>query len=83
VHELDDVRGDALLALGQRLDPAVLDDLHDLLFDRLADPGQLLRLALDGELGNRAAGLAHSLRGAAIGEGTELIAALELEEVRE
>ena len=81
VHELDDVGRDALLALRERLDLAVLDDLDDLLLDRLADPGQLLRLSLDGELRDRAARLAHALRRAAVGERPELVAALELEKV--
>ena len=80
-HELDDVRRDALLPFGERLDLAVVDDLHDLLLDRLADPRQLLRPPLDGELRDRAARLAHSLRRAPVGERPELVAALQLEEV--
>ena len=35
--------GTALLPLRQRVDLAVLDDLDDLLLDRLADPLELLR----------------------------------------
>ena len=80
-HELDDVRRDALLPFGERLDLAVVDDLHDLLLDRLADPRQLLRLALDGELSDRAAGLSNSLSGAPIGQRAELVASLQLEKV--
>ena len=38
--------------LGQRPDLAVVDDLDDLALDRLADPGQVLGLALEGELGD-------------------------------
>src|SRR5690242_8251649 len=37
-HEGDDLRRDHLLALRQRMHLAVLDDLDDLLLDRLADP---------------------------------------------
>ena len=42
------------LALGQRVDLAVLDDLDDLLLDRLADPLQLLRAPVERELRDRA-----------------------------
>ena len=49
----DDLRRDAL-ALRQRVDLAVLDDLDDLLLDRLADPAKLLRLPVERELGDGA-----------------------------
>ena len=81
VHELDDVRRRIRLALGEGLDPAVFDDLDDLLLDRLADPGQLLRLPVHGELRDRAAGLPHALSRAPVRERTELVAAFELQEV--
>ena len=80
-HELDDVGRDALLALGEGGDLPVVDDLDDLLLDHLADSGEVLGAALDGELRDRAAGLAHPLRGPAVGERPELVAAFELEEV--
>jgi len=35
-----------------RVDLAVLDDLHDLALDRLADPLQLLRAAVKRKLGD-------------------------------
>ena len=41
---------------GEGMHLAVLDHLHDLLLDRGADPRQLLRLARDRELGDRATG---------------------------
>ena len=62
---------------------ARLDDLDDLLLDRLADPGQLLRLALERELRDRAAGLADARRRAAVGEDAEGVLALELDQVGE
>ena len=57
--------------LGHRLDLARLDDLDDLLLDRLADALQLLRLPVEGELRDRAAGLADPLRGAAVRQHTK------------
>ena len=81
MHELDDVRRDALLSLRERLDLALLDDLNDLLFDRLADAGQLFCIALDGELCDRAARLSYSLSCSPVGKRAELVAALQLEKV--
>ena len=49
-HELDDLRGDELLVLRQRVHLAVLDDLDDLLLDRLADSLELLRLPFERHL---------------------------------
>ena len=49
----DDLVRDLGLALRQRVDLAVLDDLDDLLLDRLADPLELLRAARERELGDR------------------------------
>ena len=60
--KLDDLLGHLRLALGQRVDLAVLDDLDDLLLDRLADPLQLLRLAVERELRDRAAVSRSALR---------------------
>ncbi len=81
VHELDDVGRNAVPPLRQRRDLPVLDDLDDLLLDHLADPGELLGLALHGQLRDRPARLAHTLRRPPVGERPELVAALELEEV--
>src|SRR3712207_38601 len=56
-HEEHDLLRDRLLALRQRVDLAVLDDLDDLLLDRLADPAQALRAAVERELRDRPGGL--------------------------
>ena len=69
--------------LRERLDLAGLDDLDDLLLDRLADPLQLLRRAVERELRDRARRLAHARRRAAVGEDAERLRALELEQVGE
>ena len=53
--KLRDLLGHLGLALRERMDLAVLDDLDDLLLDRLADALQLLRAAVERELGDRAA----------------------------
>ena len=78
VHELHDLRRDDRLALGERLHLAELDDLDDLLLDRLADPRQVLRLAVERELRDRAAGLADAPGCAPVGEDAERVLALEL-----
>ena len=83
VHELDDLLGDERLPLRQRLHLARLDDLDDLVLDRLADPGELLGLAVERELRHRCAGLADAGRGAAVGEHAERVLALELAQVGE
>jgi hypothetical protein len=82
-HELDDLLGDERLPLRQRLHLAQLDDLHDLVLDRLADSGQLLRLAVERELGDRPACLADARRCAAIREHAEGVLALQLAQVGE
>src|SRR5258707_2363535 len=82
-HEQDDVGGDAGLALRQGLDLADLDDLDDLLLDRLADSLQLLRLAVKRKLRDRARRLAHPRRSPSIGEHAKRLGALELEQVGE
>ena len=71
------------LALGQRVDLAVLDHLDDLLLDRLADPLQLLRAPVERELGDRAPRLADPRRGPAVGGDPEPVGALELHQVGE
>ena len=64
-------------------DLALVHDLDDLALDRLADPGQLLGLALERELGDEARLLADERRGPAVGEQTISGFALELEDVGE
>ena len=75
--------GISRLPLGQRLDLAGLDDLDDLLLDRLPDALQLLRLPVERELRDRPAGLADALRRAPVREHPERLGALQLEHVGE
>ena len=82
-HELDDLLRDERLPLRQRLHLAALDDLDDLVLDRLADPGELLRLAVERELRDGAAGLADACRGAPVREHAERVLALELAQIRQ
>ena len=81
--ERDDVRRDDALVLRQRVHLAVVDDLDDLALDRLADPLQLLRLAVERELRDRAGGVADQRRRATVGEHAEGVVALDLEQVGE
>ena len=83
LHEEDDLRRDALLVLRERFDLAHLDDLDDLLLDRLADALQLLRASVERELGDRPRRLAHPRGRPAIRDDTERVLALELEQVGE
>ena len=83
LHEEDDLGRDAGLLLRQRLDLADLDDLDDLLLDRLADSLQLLRPTAERELGNGARRLAHTRGRAAVGDDPERVLPLELEQVPE
>ena len=69
--------------LRQRVDLAVLDDLDDLLLDRLADALELLRLAFERHLGDGRACLADPRGGATVGEHAERLHVLELEDVGE
>ena len=69
--------------LGQRPDLALVDDLDDLALDRLADPGQLLGLALERELGDEARLLPDERRGPPVGKQAVSGLALELEDVGE
>ncbi len=75
--------GTPALRFVERLDLADLDDLDDLLLDRLADSLQLLRAAVERELRDRARRLAHPRRRAAVGEDAKRLGALELEQVGE
>ena len=83
LHEAADVRRDPLLALRERVDAAVVDDLDDLLLDRLADPGQFFRLAFQRQLRDGGGALAHALRGAPVGDDAERFGALELQQIGE
>jgi len=83
LHEEDDLGRHAGLLLRQRRDLADLDDLDDLLLDRLADPLQLLGPAVERELRDGARRLPHPGGRAAVGDDAEGVLALELEQVRE
>ena len=80
---MDNAFRDRRSPLGERLDLAGLDDLDDLLLDRLADSGQLLRTALEGELRDRACGLADAIGRAAVRDDAEGVLAADLEQVGE
>ena len=58
-----------------------LDDLDDLRLDRLADVGQLLRLALERELGDRRGRVADPRRGAPVGGDAKRLLAEDLGQV--
>src|SRR5207237_10761971 len=73
--ERDDVLRDDALVLRQGVYLAVLDDLDDLPFDRLADSLKLLRLAVERELRDQAGRVANQRRRAAVGEDTERVVA--------
>ena len=60
---------------------AVLDDLDDLLLDRLADSLELLRLALERHLRDGSPRLANARGCASVGEHAERLHVLELEDV--
>src|SRR5437763_3737980 len=81
LHEEDDLGRDAGLLLRQCPDLAQLDDLDDLLLDRLADALQLLRATVERELRHRARRLAHTRGRTAIRNDAEGVLALELKEV--
>ena len=65
------------------MDLAVLDHLDDLRLDRLADPLQRLRLAVECELGDRRRRLADSGRRLAVGVDAEEVGTFELHQVAE
>ncbi len=60
---------------------AVVDDLHDLLLDRLADSLELLRLALERHLRDGSPRLANARGCASVSEHAERLHVLELEDV--
>ncbi len=80
-HELHDLFRHERLPLRQRGHLAGLDDLDDLLLDRLADPGQRFRLAFERELRDGTAGLADARRRTPVGEHPEGVLAFELAQV--
>ncbi len=82
-HELDDVGRHGVPPLRERVDLAGVDDLDDLLLDRLPDPGQLLRLSVERELRDRAGGLAHPRGRAPVREHPEGLRAFQLQQVGE
>ncbi len=82
-QELGHAGGDLLLAPRQRLDLARVDDLDDLALDRLADPGQVLRVAVDRELRDRPGSRADLVGRPSIREHAELLLAVELEQIGE
>src|SRR5262249_6726531 len=82
-HEEDDLGRNDVPALRQCVHLAVVNDLDDLLLDRLPNPVELLRPSGERELRDRAGGLADACRGAPVGENAEGRLSLELEEVGE
>ena len=63
------------------MDLAVVDDLDDLLLDRLPDPLKLLRTTVECELRNRASRLQDPGCRAAVGGDAEAVGALDLHQV--
>ncbi len=82
-HEGRDLGRHLGLALGQRVDLAVVDDLDDLALDRLPDPLQSLRLAVERQLRHRRRRLPDARGRPAIGVDPERIDGIELEQVGE
>ena len=80
-HEAHDFRRDDPLPLRKRVHLTVLDDLDDLLFDRLADPLQLLGPPGHGELRHGAGGLTDARRCAAVGKYPERSLPFQLQQV--
>jgi hypothetical protein len=81
LHEEDDLGRHAGLLLRQRLDLAALDDLDDLLLDRLADALQFLRLPIESELRDGARRLPYPRGRPAVRDDPEGVLAFELEQV--
>ena len=82
-EEIDDTRRYQAAALRERVHLAVLDDLDDLVLDRLPDARELLRLSIERELGDRQRGLADPPRRAPVGDHLERLLLEDLREVRE
>ncbi len=82
-EELDDTNRHLLSPARQRVDLAVLDDLTNLLLDRLADPREIGRSSGDRELRDRARGLPDPRRRASVGDDLERLLAEDLRDVRE
>ena len=75
--------GTERLPLRERVDLAVVDDLDDLLLDRLADSREVLRRPVERHLRDGAGRLADPGGGAAVGDHAERRLAVELEQVGE
>ena len=82
-EEVDDTGRNEAAALRERVHLAVLDDLHDLVLDRLPDPGKLLRLPVERELRDRQRRLPDPPRRAAVRDDLERLLLEDLREVRE
>ena len=75
--------GNERLPLRERLDLALLDDLDDLLLDRLPDPLELLRPAVERELRDRARRVAHPCGRPPVRDHPERLGSFELQQVGE
>ena len=82
-HERGYLAGNLVAALRERLHVPRLDDLDDLGLDRLADIGQLLRPALESELGDRRSRIADPRGSTPVGGDAERLLAEDLREVGE
>ena len=82
-QEVDDPRRYEAAALRECVHLAVLDDLDDLVLDRLADARQLLGLPVERELGDRQRGLADPPRRPPVRDHLERLLLEDLREVRE
>ena len=82
-QEVDHAHGDALAPPGERVHLPVVDDLDDLLLDRLADAGQLGRATRERQLGDRRRRLPDARGRAAVGDDLERLLREDLRDVRE
>jgi hypothetical protein len=82
-HERRDLDGHLRLALGQRVDLAVLDRLDDLRLDRLADPLEPHGLPVERELGDGRRRLPDARGRLAVRAEAEGVASVELDQVGE
>ena len=82
-QELDDAGRHPLTSPSERVDLSVLDDLDHLLLDRLADSGEVGRLAGDRELGDPARHLPDPRSRTPVRDDLERLLAEDLRDVRE
>ena len=82
-QEVDHAHGDALASPRERVHLPVVDDLDDLLLDRLPDSGQLGRATRERELGDRRRRLPDTRRRAPVGDDLERLLREDLRDVRE